>query len=497
MSPSAPDQSSPEPKKVKGKSNPSKQPPQKVLLADQIGQSLYDQLLESRLHAHADSLHHRGALHGLPHTQWPSAPRSSSSSSSSTKSTTATSSSSLKSLASSRTSHDSSSSSDPTHKPTAPIPIPTTTTTSPSTPPLTTTPSSPPESSKTTPRIQTLTGLTPLGPPSITHLAAHHGQISHMGLLDPSYHIFLNLAHTGALCYKVLNKVAIIAGDPLCHDSVVDTLLSEFKIFRKRIVVQSRQLVKGGMGVEVYVPGYYNRNHTGTGTGTGTGGDGDGDGETDGETDGGKAELERELRGIYDAWRAERNTSGTTQTFITEYDPFEMPELMTYIYCKGGGGATSTSRESGQGQGQGQGQVEGFAALRWLGAKGGYHIDPCIARPGAPRGVSDLLVFSAMALLRKVGVSYLGFGYEPFADLGEVVGLPGPVEKVTRMVYRYTFQRLPISGKKAYHDRFRPDGELDQGLFLVFPSGLPEVRHLVAMTHVANISIRRLVFRVG
>ena len=37
------------------------------------------------------------------------------------------------------------------------------------------------------------------------------------------------------------------------------------------------------------------------------------------------------------------------------------------------------------------GNPNGFAALRQLGAKDGFHIDPCIAAPGAPKGVTDLL----------------------------------------------------------------------------------------------------------
>ncbi|PWY88340.1 hypothetical protein BO70DRAFT_359778 [Aspergillus heteromorphus CBS 117.55] len=460
MSPSSADQPSqqqqkqkqkPRKPKNKSKNKPDPQPAApKVLLADKIGQSLYDRLIDS-----------------------------------SSANTTHSTSSSLKSLASSRTSHDSSSSSSSSSNPNRnhthnkPLPL-----------------SHPPNPHPHVP---------PPPVSTITSLAAHHGQISHMGLLDPSYHLFLNTTHTGLLCFKVLNKVAIIAGDPLCHPSSFSSLLSEFKVYRKRqhwgiaflgaspellhharitnahwtslqfgqervlnpltspilaetagkrILVQNKQLLKGGWEVDVYVPGGH-----------------------------GDEALESELRGIYDEWRSERNTSGTTQAFITEYDPFSMPELMTYVYCKGPGTGPDSA-------------VCGFAALRWIGAKGGYHLDPCIARPGAARGLSDLLVFSAMALLRKAGVGYLGFGYEPFEHLGEVVGLPGPVEKMTRMVYRYTFQRLPISGKKAYHDRFRPDEDLDRGLFLVFPAALPEVRQMVAMTHIANISIRRLVFRV-
>ena len=100
-----------------------------------------------------------------------------------------------------------------------------------------------------------------------------------------------------------------------------------------------------------------------------------------------------------------------------------------------------------------------------------------------------------MALCRTAGVSYLSIGYEPFEDLGEVTGLPGPLERVARRMYRFAFGRLPLAGKKAYHDKWRPDEGLEDPLYIVFPGGgVPDVRGVVALMHVANVRIRRVVF---
>lgn len=335
---------------------------------------------------------------------------------------------------------------------------------------------------------------------TIKRLAADYGRISHMGILDRSYSFFMNEARTAALSFKVQNKVAIVEGEPLCDPGSFGGLLAEFEEYRerfgwsiafmgasgpfidyarernwttlqfgrervlnpmtndvllersgKRMLVQNRQLLdpaKGGITLGLYVPSH--------------------------EDDLG---LQRELISIYDAWRLERNRSSSPQAFITVYDPFSLPDLMTYIYARGPDGVAN-----------------GFAALRKIGANQGYHIDPCIAAPDAPRGVSDLLVFAALALLNRAGVSYLSFGYEPLDTLEEVTGMPRPVEKVTRALYHHTFQRLPIGGKKAYHDKFKPDQFQESSLYLIFPAAVPSPRQVVAMAHIANVSIRKLVF---
>lgn len=338
---------------------------------------------------------------------------------------------------------------------------------------------------------------------AIQRLTAQYGRVAHMGILDRSYRFFVNTMRTAALSFKVQNGVAIVGGDPLCERDMIPGLLAEFSAYRrkhhweiafmgasesfvrdfaqpkgwttirfgtervlnpqtnevllerggKRIAVQNRQLLhphKGGITLGVYAPAVH----------------------------GVDTQLQTELVAIYDAWRAERNDSTGPQAFITVYDPFALPDLMTFVYCRGP-----------------DGQINGFAALRRLGS-GGYHVDPCIAAPGSPKGISDLLIVAAMSLLHRAGVSYLGFGFEPCHALSpeDITGMPGPVASLTRDLYGHTFQRLPIHGKKAYHDKFRPDSSQDSGLYLVFPRSVPGPRHLLSMIHIANISLRKILW---
>ncbi|KAJ6015410.1 hypothetical protein N7540_010001 [Penicillium herquei] len=342
---------------------------------------------------------------------------------------------------------------------------------------------------------------------AIQRLTAQYGRVAHMGMLDHSYRFYVNKTRTAALSFKVQNHVAIVGGDPLCSPDLdtITALLDEFSLYRrprrwgiafmgasewfvqeyakkqssnwtairfgtervlnpqtnevlleksgKRIAVQNRQLLhpqKGGITLGLYVPAIHGTDN----------------------------QLEKELVAIYDAWRAERNNSTGPQAFITVYDPFALPSLMTFVYSCGS-----------------DGRINGFAALRRLGC-GGYHIDPCIAAPNSPKGISDLLIVAAMALLHRAEVSYLGFGFEPTRTLScdDVSGMPGPLASITRDLYARTFLRLPIHGKKAYHDKFRPDPPQDSGLYLVFPDGVPGPRHLLAMMHMANISVRKMLW---
>ncbi|KAL3453547.1 hypothetical protein BJX65DRAFT_264241 [Aspergillus insuetus] len=338
----------------------------------------------------------------------------------------------------------------------------------------------------------------------VERIAAQYGSMSHMGLLDPSYTIFVNDERTGAICFKTLYKVAVVMGDPMCDPEHIHTLLSQFTQYRrrkhwdmavlgakeevvqyyskeksrstilrfarerilnpvtnsivneisgKRILTQCRHLLdtcKGGITLHIYIPSLQGPDY----------------------------KLEAELRAIYDDWRAARNKSHKPQAFITEYDPFLIPNLMTYIYTTGPDGI-----------------INGFAGLRWIGANNGYHIDPCIAAPGSPNGISDLLLFASMAYCRQLGISYLSLGYEPLEYLEPTSEMPPLIAHLTQRIYQHTFRRLPISGKRAYFDKFKPDDDQTASVYLIFPFRIPEPRQVVAVAHIANISIRRLFLR--
>lgn len=334
---------------------------------------------------------------------------------------------------------------------------------------------------------------------AINRLIAQYGTVSHMSVRDPSYSFWLNKSRTAAVHFKLLNKVAVLAGDPLCAEAAMPATLEEFErycrkakwktsvigasaglmqvaklkgwpIMRfgtekvlnpvtnevllgksgKRTVVQCRQLLeptKGGLKLHIYVPEC-----------------------------GRDPVLEGELTKLYDTWREDRNTNRDCQAFITVFEMFALPNLMTFIY-------TRTK----------EGAINGFAALRKMGTTG-YHIDPFIQSADAPRGTSDLLIYASLAHLHALDISYLGIGHEPVSEPNELYNMSSLVINATRRIYKHIFGRLPVGGKETFNSRWKPDEAQEAGLYLIFVGKrTPSPKHLLAMTHFANISLRNVV----
>ncbi|KAF8859050.1 hypothetical protein BDZ45DRAFT_650686 [Acephala macrosclerotiorum] len=335
---------------------------------------------------------------------------------------------------------------------------------------------------------------------AIRNLSDRYGRVSHMGILDGSYSFFVTRALDAALYFKVKDNICFVGGDPLCPENLYPELLEQFAQYRrnrhwgiifvgasdsfisyakqrswttiqfgservlnpvtnpvlreqtaKRISSQNRQLLnpsKGGITLGIYSPSILK-----------------------------DIELQKKLVTVYDGWRDARNQAERLQAFITVYDPFAIPDLMTYVYTMDPSGTPN-----------------GFAALRRIGANNGFHVDPCIAAPNAPRGISDLLIFASMALLSAADCTYLSFGYEPLTESGEINGMPLWMQRLTRRTHKSVFKGLKVSGKKAYFDKWCTDEEQRTGVHLVFPAGTPGLQDIVAVMHFANISIRGLVW---
>ncbi|OAA70435.1 hypothetical protein ISF_02409 [Cordyceps fumosorosea ARSEF 2679] len=327
---------------------------------------------------------------------------------------------------------------------------------------------------------------------------------AHMGILDPSYKRFVSQHGHGSLVYKARSGAAVVAGDPLCAPDQVESLLDEFRRFRgdrrlrvvyvgasaafaersqregcvtmhfgrervlnpltnpllknkagKRTISQCRQLLdaaRGGVSVGIYAPG----------------------------VNGYDPELELELQAVYDGWRAQRDSSRPTsaQAFITRYDLFSRPDVTMFLY--------TCDRD---------GRANGIAGLRYLGANNGFQLDPCVASDDAPRGITDLLVVSAMQLLRNSGVSYLSLGFEPYGELKDVTGRDGWLAKLTRDGYRRVMGSIKASGKQTHNDKLRPDEDQESGLYIILPRGLLHLREISALIKVTNVDVTSLFSR--
>ncbi|KAF2167559.1 hypothetical protein M409DRAFT_36546 [Zasmidium cellare ATCC 36951] len=329
---------------------------------------------------------------------------------------------------------------------------------------------------------------------TIESLLLQYGTASHMGARDWSYSFYINGSQTGALIYKVLDKVAMISGDPLCPPDQYLSFIREFQAHCKkqhlgvamvaasdnmskiahqhkwmsihfgtekvlnpctnpmllgrsgnRTVAKCRQLVKQGTTVDIYCPAeQYD------------------------------AAIEKELVRIYKDWRAARNAeSGATNAFMTVYDILSLPRLMAFVYSK-----------------DASGNINGFAALRKLGQ--GYHVDPFIAAADAPKGTSDLLLYATMALAKETGITKLSLGFEVVPELEDMERVPKVLHGVIKKTHRRIFGQLHLGGKKTFFDRFHPDEQQDAGLWILYPQR-PSLKHMLATMHFANIRVRTVI----
>jgi hypothetical protein len=96
-----------------------------------------------------------------------------------------------------------------------------------------------------------------------------------------------------------------------------------------------------------------------------------------------------------------------------------------------------------------------------------------------------------MALLHHTHVSYLGLIFELLDSIsrGDIAGVPPLVSRLICDLYHHVVHRLPIRGKKGYHDKFHPDPSQDSEVYLVFPICLTSPHNLLAMAHMANTSL--------
>jgi lysylphosphatidylglycerol synthetase-like protein (DUF2156 family) len=340
---------------------------------------------------------------------------------------------------------------------------------------------------------------------AFNHAYQSYAQTSHMGILDPAYKVFVSKKGYGSLIYKIHARTVVVAGDPLCSEFHRKPLLNELRRYRwarglslafvgisedfakyaqqqgwatmhfgheavlnpltnkvlrkqagKRMIAQNKQLLdpkRGGITVNIYCPGIN-------------------------EADSG---LERQLQDLYDDWREDRNRKhgDGSQAFVTVYNLFSLPESTIFLY--------TSDRD---------GKINGLATLRELGAETGYHLDPCIASQDAPRGISDLLIVTAMELLKASDIGYMSLGIEPLDEVQEVTGSSKLVSQLWKNSYNQMIQSVPVTGKAAYFKKFCPDESLTSKLFICIPSkGIP-VRRSIALLQFANMNVGQLLTQI-
>lgn len=325
-------------------------------------------------------------------------------------------------------------------------------------------------------------------------LMARYGRGTNSSFLDATYNVYIREDKEAAVCFKVSNGVAIMYGDPLCAADQLGCVFEAFRQFCKEhgwrmavvgcglplathararrwksmevateqvlnpqtnpileetggktICRVNRKLHKEGVRLHVYDPA----------------------------AGGIDAELQAQLLALYDDWRAGHAQRNRPASYSAVIDPFALPGVSRYLYTVDGAG-----------------QPNSFAGLIRLGARNGALLEPCIAAPAAPRNTTDFLATMALGLLRDEGGGYMTFGVEALPQLGAVAGLPFP--GVARRLYRAAFDALALDGRRAFHEKFRPDESQRGALFMLFPPGRPRVGVARAVLDVSHVSAREV-----
>lgn len=330
----------------------------------------------------------------------------------------------------------------------------------------------------------------------LEELIAKFGRPTHSTFLDASYDIYLSPDRKAAICFKRIKKVVVAYGDPLCDAREINDVFEAFRAFCKRqgwqvavigggsslaslalaggwirmefavehiynpltnpvpderaaktIVRGNRRLFNSGIKLGLYDPGNRGRCQA----------------------------LERELLDIYHAWRAGRMESKCPQTYSTILNPFALPKVTRHLYTKGT-----------------DGRITGFASLIRMGASNGYLLEPCIAAPNAPKGITEFLTTHAMGLLRDEEVDRMTFCPAPLPEVGEVTGMPSVITERIRSLYRTTFNALALGGKTVFYEKFKPEEARRVSLYMLFPPGFPVLRGTRAVLEVTHIHLREV-----
>ncbi|KAL3425085.1 hypothetical protein PVAG01_04366 [Phlyctema vagabunda] len=353
---------------------------------------------------------------------------------------------------------------------------------------------------------------------TIQELFTRYSNITHTAFLHPlegsSYKFFLGKDRNAAIYYKLQKHTAIVLGDPLCRPDLFESIVSEFSLSgkqkkkqgptwkqvaflgasemflgkmqdqepsrmmavgvaretvlnpitnpvllgqqRKSIAKRCRFLLdpkRGGLKIGVYVP-----------------------------IKARDEDVERQLRDLYTEHQKQqaRDQSSSKPPFWRgEGDPFALPHLTSYIYI------LDTYMTS----------IIGFAALLPLGSKNGYHLShPIIPIPSFasnPKGLSDLLIYSTLSLLKTCNISHLSLGYDMLPSLGTMYNMPARLQAFTRHALGYD-EDESSNGYRVYLEKFGLEQQLEAELYVMLPKNFGAVRDVI---HFGGARMRSVAWR--
>lgn len=176
------------------------------------------------------------------------------------------------------------------------------------------------------------------------------------------------------------------------------------------------------------------------------------------------AELEEQMNAVGKAWLSGRQGP---QVYISHLRIFNDPYGRRWFYAQ-----------------QGQ-KIVGVLMMNKVEARNGWAITQIMLVPNAPMGTPEVLVVGALEALTKEDCTFVTFGAVPAKEMGEIVGLNGFYEWVTRLGYKAARAIFHLDGKKAFWQKFQPRSEK---AYLVFSESSISQKEILGLMRALNIS---------
>ena len=164
--------------------------------------------------------------------------------------------------------------------------------------------------------------------------------------------------------------------------------------------------------------------------------------------------LEKAIQQVGEDWLKSRKGP---QVYLSRIRLFEDRHGKRWIYAKKGD------------------QVVGILCLNQLMARGGYLMNRLMITPDAPNGTPEILVVTALDILRAEGCHFCTFGPIAGVTLGEIQGLSAISQWVARKVYGGAKKMLKLEGHRKFWEKYHPQSERTYLLFSRPRVGIKEI----------------------
>jgi len=317
---------------------------------------------------------------------------------------------------------------------------------------------------------------------SIVELVRKWGNVNTDGLLDEGNFFFSIPEVDGFIGYKVASSNAIVCGDPVCapedrallvkafdqdckdrnlgtiytivseefaywatenlsaigiefgmkfildpHDNPTKSKGAKAVLVRKKV----KQAVKEGAVVKEYIEG--------------------------------SCQIERQIENVAEDWL--RNRKGP-QIYLCQIALFQDRNGKRWFYAEK------------------EGTIVGILLLNELKAKQGWLLNNVMITQDAPKGLSELLVISALETLEKEGCHYVLVGPVPSKELGNITGIGKMGASFARLLFKGAKHIFPLDGHLAFWDKFMPQTESS---YLIFPHKNLGFSSLKALMQALNV----------